>query len=499
MKIKRTFAPDITQAIRKVREEQGAEAVILGNRKVDGGVEIISAVDYDERVVQQALAEPEPANDTPTAPSSFQQAAKMAMEQVRPFRPEHINTVAGTAPGAYHQAAEEGEVPDASDHLADNPIKTATPGLPAAQPAAPIEPLTSSSTRRYTSDPAASASALRDLLQGHQPQGDQSQGDHFQGDQLQPDGTHFAQESMLVDMQRELKALRGLLENQLSVLEWRRLSRRHPTRIALLRQLDGLGLGADLTQKLVDEVSDGEDLERAWRTALANLANRIPISDDDFMSHGGVVAVVGATGVGKTTTVAKLAARFAMQQGPRNVALVTTDSFRIGAHEQLQSFARILGVPLHMAREKDELSQVLSGLFDKKLVLIDTAGMSQRDLRLSEQFATLQESSPLIRCYLTLSANTQLAALDEVIRAFGKVDLVGCVITKLDEAASLGGTLTATIRHRLPIAYVGVGQRVPEDLQPARAHRLVSQAVPFMDKQVHNKDKDALAVKFSGL
>ena len=246
-------------------------------------------------------------------------------------------------------------------------------------------------------------------------------------------------------------------------------------------------------------IKDISDVERAWRLALGVLAKNILISDDDFMSYGGVVAVVGPTGVGKTTTIAKLAARFAIQHGHRNVALVSTDNFRIGAHEQLLSYARILDVPLHMAQDQEELKRILLSLYDKKLVLIDTAGMSQRDIRLSEQLVSLHESSPMVRSFLVLPANTQLSAMDEIVRSFKRSHLAGMVITKLDEAASLGSVLTVSIRHRLPIAYVGVGQRVPEDLQPARAHQLVSQAVSLMRKYKETSDEDVLAVKFSGV
>jgi len=135
------------------------------------------------------------------------------------------------------------------------------------------------------------------------------------------------------------------------------------------------------------------------------------------------------TTVGKTTSVAKLAARFVMRHGQRSVALISTDGYRIGAHEQLHNFARILGVPFKTASNHDELSVALGGFFDKKLVLIDTAGMSQRDIRLSEQFSTLRESFPVIRPWLVLAANTQLGALDEAVKGFGRVDLNSCIIT----------------------------------------------------------------------
>jgi flagellar biosynthesis protein FlhF len=212
-----------------------------------------------------------------------------------------------------------------------------------------------------------------------------------------------------------------------------------------------------------------------------------------------MIALVGSTGVGKTTSVAKLAARYALRHGQRSVALVTTDCYRIGAHEQLFTYGRILGVPVQVASSHEELQSTLASLADRRLVLIDTAGMSQRDLRLAEQLATLRDSGFPLRTYLVLNVTTQLNVLDEAVRAFGKAALEGCILTKVDEAASLGGVLSVVAKHRLPLAYVGDGQRVPEDLHPARAHNLVNRAVSLMQQAGQDSNDETLAERFGGM
>lgn len=306
----------------------------------------------------------------------------------------------------------------------------------------------------------------------------------------------WQQGQMIQGLQRELHALHGLMQNQLSVLELDAMVKRNPVQFDVLSRLSEMGLGADIARPLASSLASN-DAEKAWRLALGRLANDIPIADDELLDTGGVVALVGPTGVGKTTSVAKLAARFVMHHGQRSVALISTDSYRIGAHEQLHNFARILGVPFKAANSPEELSLALSGFFDKKLVLIDTAGMSQRDMRLNEQFFTLRESFPVISSYLVIAANTQLGALDESFKGFGRVDLSRCIVTKLDETTSIGAVLTVAIRHKLPIAYVGVGQRVPEDLQPARAHRLISRAVPMAERYGEQIDQETLAIRYA--
>ena len=296
----------------------------------------------------------------------------------------------------------------------------------------------------------------------------------------------------------ELQNLRDLMESQLSVLQWDRFSQKHPVRTVLLNLMSEMGLGADICETVLSHLNELDgDPHKVWQHALAIVARCVPINRRDLLAEGGRIALVGSTGVGKTTTIAKLAARFAHTHGKRSVAIVSTDQFRIGAQEQMQHYARLLEVPLLMAGNSEELCDRLDMLADKKLVLIDTAGMSQRDLKLSEQFHKLQLGSPEIKPYLVLSANTQLAALNQTILNFSKVKLAGAFVTKLDEAASLGGIITASIRHQLVLAYCGTGQKVPEDLEPAKSHRLVSKAVALMQRYGEQFDQEALALRYN--
>ena len=259
-----------------------------------------------------------------------------------------------------------------------------------------------------------------------------------------------------------------------------------------------MGLGADICEIVFSHLDQlNNDPQKVWQQALGILARCLPENRRDLLAEGGRIALVGSTGVGKTTTIAKLAARFAHNHGKRSVAMISTDQFRIGAQEQLTHFARLLEIPLLLASNGEELADRLDMLSDKKLVLIDTAGMSQSDLKLSEQFHRLQHASPKIRPYLVLSANTQLAAINQTILNFKKVKLAGAFVTKLDEAASLGGIITASIRHRLALTYCGTGQRVPEDLEAARNHRLISKAVSLMQRYSESFDQEALALRYN--
>jgi len=263
-----------------------------------------------------------------------------------------------------------------------------------------------------------------------------------------------------------------------------------------------LGLSPHLCQQIADSVSEDVDFDHAWRHGLGLLSHRLAVTDDDILTEGGVVALVGPTGVGKTTTIAKLAARYALRHGPNRVALVSTDSYRIGAHEQLRIYGRILNVPVCLATNEEELRNMLEDLRDKQLVLIDTAGMSQRDLRLSKQLALLSDSAVAgipIKSYLVLSATSSVNSLNQIVQAFHAVQPQGCILTKLDESVSLGAALSAVIEHKLPVAYTSNGQRVPEDIQPARAHSLIIRGVTVMQQSGEQMQDESLELALGGL
>lgn len=281
-------------------------------------------------------------------------------------------------------------------------------------------------------------------------------------------------EDAIEAMGGELRRLRAALEGQLRWLEGREGEPRPST--DALERAERMGLGRTLAAELIAEArAQGHPADRLWPAVRAALSARIPTVAEDLVNKGGVFALIGPTGVGKTTTVAKLAARFALRYGRRHVALITTDTYRIGAREQLLTFGEVLGIPVDDAANRDELAALLQQHAQKRLVLIDNAGLSQRDLRLAAQLSDLARI-PLIKSYLVVSCGTAAVGLDEVFRAFGRTRLQGCILTKLDEAVSLGPVLGALVRHDVPLVYACDGQRVPEDIHPAPSMDLVERA-----------------------
>jgi len=280
------------------------------------------------------------------------------------------------------------------------------------------------------------------------------------------------------DLVNEVRQLRGMVEGQLAGFAWKDLSRGSPVQVELIRELLGRGFSAGFARALSSRLPANLDRNRAVRWARQVLSSSLKCvgSGDDLVSSGGVYALVGPTGVGKTTTVAKLAASCTLQHGAHQLALVTTDSYRIGAVDQLRIYGKILGVPVFAVKDEQDLAVTLAELRGRKLVLIDTVGMSQRDKRVAQQVAMLAGHGKGVRRLLLLSAVAQGDALEDTVQRYRGEGLAGCVLTKVDEALSLGAAVDVVVRSKLPLHYVTNGQRVPEDLHLANALYLVERA-----------------------
>jgi flagellar biosynthesis protein FlhF len=284
--------------------------------------------------------------------------------------------------------------------------------------------------------------------------------------------------SDMQSMMNEIRSMRGMLESQLAEIAWGSKQKREPMKAMVMREALAAGFSASLARYLVEKLP--ADVQAAdginWIKSVLT-RNLCAISNEDAMlQEGGVFALVGPTGVGKTTTTAKLAARFVMQHGAGKLALITTDGYRIGGYEQLRIYGKILGVMVHSVKDEADLRIALDELRNKHTVLIDTAGASQRDEMVAQQVAMLSGADTPVKRLLCLPATSTGETLNEVVRAYRGNGLAGCIMTKIDEAATIGSVLDVIIRQKLQLYYVANGQRVPEDLHLARPPYLVDRA-----------------------
>lgn len=438
MKIKRFFAKDMRAALAQVKETLGADAVIMSNKKVTGGIEIVAAVDYDS---------PKPAA-APTA-SPFMELGEDKVSLDR----GHVRSNSKTNP---------------------EPVADSLQALLERQQSRLNEQLGQQNSAKDLDMPAWA----KGLAEEHKPAPQLRE----KTPERASKGNSVKQQQEMEAMREELASLRGLLTHQLSSLMSDQRSRTDPVGAMLKRKLLEAEFSPDVAERLasLSQHYQSAELGRALPQSLANLLDN---QGDDLMRQGGIVALVGPTGVGKTTTLAKLAARFIAHHGPDSVLLVTMDHYRIGAFEQLATYGKIMGCPVKQAHDLNELEQILYQFRSRKLVLIDTAGMGQRDMRLYQQLDNLAANTRLpIRSYLVLSATGQRRVLEEAVSHFQRIDLAGAVLTKLDESVSLGAALSVLIQSGLSLSYITDGQRVPEDMQVADTLTLAKQALAVLNK-----------------
>ncbi|MCG9713221.1 flagellar biosynthesis protein FlhF [Shewanella insulae] len=451
MKIKRFLAKDMRSALAQVKETLGSDAVIMSNKKVTGGIEIVAAVDYDEPKPSAAKS----SDTAPLSPSFLDLAEEKVSIGRQPIKAESKKQPSPVADSL--QALLERQQNRVSQQLSQSSEELEMPAW-AQGLKAPQEETTTSNMHGSMLDSQSQARPKREK--------------------------RAPASSELESMREELASLRNLLTHQVTSLLTEQKSRLDPVGAMLESRLLDAEFSQEVAAKLsaLSEHYSPADLVKALPRSLANMLDN---QGDDIVRQGGVIAFVGPTGVGKTTSVAKLAARFAAQHGSDQVALITTDHYRIGAYEQLATYGKIMGCPVKQAHDLNELEQILYQFRNRKLVLIDTAGMGQRDVRLFQQLDNLTANSRLpIRSYLVLSSTSQRRVLEDAVEQFTRIPLSGAILTKLDESVALAPALSVLIQSGLPLSYVTDGQRVPEDMQVADTLALANKALSVLEKKV---------------
>ncbi len=539
MKIKRFVAADMRSAMNLVRKEHGPDAVILSNRRIEEGVEIVAAAHYDESAVQRALeasrreiapppppkprtaadaviaavtrrrtATPaaEPVAATTSAVAALARAAVGATGRTLDSADEIVPTRGSTGFAATlaRASVNESALPEAifapyadaivappasaavvaaapinrARFLIDPPLEEEAAALPPPLPA-PVAALPVEAAVEATVAPTAAVVASIEAPAPEAPANDMTPlADTLPtpapAPQLAPAPALTmvaADDGEIRQLRHEVAGMRQVIEREMNRFTDERL-RGSAVRATALDLMDEYGFDAGLSRDVAMQIPLETEAHRGRGLMLGLISRKLPIAPVDPLEEGGVIALVGPTGAGKTTTIAKLASRFAEKHAPRDVALVTTDTMRIGAREQLYGYGRQLGIAVHEANSGTDLDQLLERLQDYKLVLIDTAGLGPRDRALAAQLQWLRAARQ-VRTLLVLPANTSFGDMDEVVRRFGAANLQGLVLSKLDETGRFGNALSVAVDHSLPITWVTDGQDVPEDLHRASAANLV--------------------------
>ncbi len=462
MKIKRFLAKDMRSALAKVKEELGSDAVIMSNKKVAEGVEIVAA--YEE--------------DSISSSASARTAASSAQGRVsRDYDDENV-TISSKALAAAKVATTE----PSFGGYERSPASRSRAARNNEQMANTLNELLSrqKSHRNASAASASGGDYPKTIAEQQSAAGMQSSS----SETLRRGSPVSAQDPAITALQEEVVNIRKLLQSQLAGLMTDDMERREPVRAMILKLLTKGGFTEDYARYLTEQLPQSDNLRQSWRNLSMIIGRNLLVGNDEILQRGGAVTLVGPTGVGKTTTIAKLAAHFAMRFGADQVALITTDNYRIGAYEQLQTYGRIMGCTVKSLTDMSEMQNVLYQLRNRRLVLIDTAGMGQRDERLTAQLDQLVNSSNIhIHNYLVLPATGQRRVLQEAFDQFSRIELSGAILTKLDESIGLGDVLGVCMSNQIQVCYTTNGQRVPEDLEVANGAKLVQLAMAYMEDE----------------
>lgn len=489
MNIQRFLAPTSREAMAKARAAFGDSAVILSSRATANGFEVVATTEENlsslpvgastavaTQPVAQASSQPSFAERArlsgPSSPAVSPKAVDrnasverdtetMAMstlsfqdyvrERMLKRRKEELEGRAAAMPAQVAQAPRR----SVTERL------TAAESMPAPRAAAPAPIM----TREMAQEPAMDIP--RQLARPAASQ------DWSAAMVMPPADVPLAAAPQGANIANELSALKDMIEDRFNMLAWLGTSRNNPLQSNLMLKLIRAGYSPALVRSVLERMPTEAGPAEAVRWVMDVLARNLKTAESatSICDEGGVVALIGATGVGKTTTAAKLAAQCVKQYGANSVGLITLDTYRVAGYEQLRAYGRMMGVVAHLAHDRAALKDLLTLLAGKRLVVIDTAGLGQKDPRIQDMLEVLD--LPGIKKMLVLNASSHGDTMDDVLAAFKAKELHGVVLSKVDEAVKLGPAIDALIRHQVMLRGVANGQRVPEDWQGPVAHQLV--------------------------
>jgi len=475
MKIKRFFAKDMRTAMTEVKDVLGPDAVIMSNKKVVGGIEIVAAVDYQ---AEQAESQKSKQKEDPygsLADDDVQLSSQSKKTQKAPIKAQKSHRPGFKDSGEDFAKSLNSFFGKVNAQQAKQNTR--------AKPQAKRDSADFLRTGNQSDKLDIGFNQPKTLAEQQNWSQNKNKAQVSSTPRRNPTVNRGGENKEIAKISAEVASLRKLLEHQVSGLMWQEMERKEPIRAMVIKWLCSAGFSDDMADQLASYIPEDASSAEVQEYIQALLQDKVSIGNNDILLQGGAIALLGPTGVGKTTTIAKLAAQFAMKYGAEQVALITTDTYRIGAHEQLATYGKIMGCSVRVAKDADELSEILYQFREKRLVLIDTAGMGQRDVRLSEQLDTLMRNSRVnIQSYLVISSTSQRRVVEEALEHFKRIALSGCILTKVDESIGLGEVLSVTMQHALPITYLTTGQRVPEDIEIAKTDNIIGSTLAMMNK-----------------
>lgn len=521
MKLKRFVAKDMREALTKIKEELGPDAVIMSNKRIDNGVEIVAGIETLsdslsqkvkqgqkdslikdkeslERILTLAKAqrvnrakksslEDDSVSISKAGASKALDDINSSIDKINKEVVRKKNKISSdTQASSLESMMEKRESEDGFANSLLEILERQQNNANANKSVKRQENVKNSQNIDEPPLPLSENSDFKSLFKKSKEKIEKEEQENINGiDSYKEKGSIALDDKDLKSVAQEVLAIRKLLQFELAGLIQENKTREEPVRAMIEKLLISAGFEPGLSNSLVQNISVDASFNFAWRELSEILESKICVGDDEIIKQGGIVSLIGPAGVGKTTTLAKLAARFVMRYGPERVAIVSADHYRIGAFEQVKTYGRIMGCSAFSVKSINELPEILYTLRDKSLVLVDTAGVGLKDERFGTQIAQLKMQSSLkLKHYLVLPATAQRRVLTQAHKHFSQIGLSGLILTKVDESQSLGDAISLSINENLPLSYVTDGQRVPEDLFVPNAHLMTIKALSYVEDDV---------------
>ncbi len=453
MEIRRIKEKSIHDAIQKVRTELGPDAVILSTEKNSHGVEIIAALDFDAAVLENKISQ-QNIDESKKCVTAFQQSDSDDTSRIEKILDEKMSYQMDVISQALK------DLKDLSDQGDDEKYETLNKK---------IDSLADSLEERYIEQQRARSENFN-VLQNQITQLRNDFNDYI-------NSTLPHEMNSIMQIHEEIGDLKDVLGCQTKLLDWEKWGKHNPVGISLISRLVNAGFGVGISKQVMTNINDISDGETAWRNVIELLTSGVKVPDINIQKDGGVLIALGRTGVGKTTTLAKIATKYVIENGPQNVAFINLDNKRVGSFDQLETYGKILNVPVYRAEGEENIRSIIKVIRNKSLVLVDTAGVTEPGEEVEKFLETLKKNRINAHKLLLMSANTQLHNLKQIIEGFKKCKPSGCIITKTDESTQLGNVLTVSIEDNLPVYYETFGQQVPDDISVVEASSLIQRAI----------------------
>jgi flagellar biosynthesis protein FlhF len=480
MEIKRIKEKSTHDAIRKVREELGPDAVILSTEKTSHGVEIIAALDFDASVLEKRFSGPDK-YESELNTKEIEESIALATEKAVNEKISELKPMADL----------QKQISMLNESIVNMQINVNQDRNKL------YESLSKKIDSFYKALEHKNLAQQKDRTESFKVLQDQiSQLREEFSDYI--NSMHPSEMNSIMQIHDEIGDLKDVLGCQTKLLDWAKWAKSNPRGISLVTRLVNAGFGVDLSKKLVSSIGDVESKDTAWNKSLELMISGLKTTQWDCLNNKGVVMALGRTGVGKTTTLAKLATKYVIENGPDNIAFINLDDQRVGGFDQLETYGKILNIPVYrFDNTKEGLENMITILLKKSLVLVDTAGMNEPNSNIHNFIQRTQEANIEVQKLLLMSANTQLHNLKEIVESYQKCKPAGCVITKTDESSQLGNVLTVAIEHMMPVWFETNGQRIPEDIQPIEPELLIKRAIENGNKVGVNESAEEFI--FEGL